>query len=288
MNKQENKKLAKLIRDQCKSTISFQIVRKWKITNNTLEGFGGWAKNQHCHGAYLIRYEDTEYWFLFINWRQNNEEYYLVIIPKDRTAALAEFNKVIERQNGSAFEWRYIPRKQDNKNAERCYRFKQLEGTLTVSIAHPEGEVTLEDFLTNVFDVVASRQKADNLDEDIRGLESPGFSEGKRVLKVHKSRERNPKVIQLAKREHARKHRGRFPCEVCGFDFSKKYGKDIGDFFLEAHHKIPLSKLDDFQGTQTTVSDLVMVCANCHRMLHRSGVSVEELSRILKYRRKHK
>ena len=183
MNKHENKKLAKLIRDYCNNTISFQIVDKWKLTNNTLKGFGGWAKNRHCHGAYLIRYRDTEYWFLFINWRENNKEYYLVIIPKDRKAALAEFNKVIEQKNSSAFEWRYIPRKQDDKNAERCDRFKQLEGTLTVSIALPESEVTLEDFLTNVYNVVDSRLKADNLDEDIRGLESPRFSEGKRILK---------------------------------------------------------------------------------------------------------
>lgn len=288
MNKQENKKLAKLIREHCNNTISFQIVDKWKLTNNTLEGFGGWAKNRHCHGAYLIRYRDTEYWFLFINWRENNEDYYLVIIPKVRSAALAEFNKVIERKNGSAFEWRYIPRKQDKNNAERRDRFEQLEGTRTVSIALPEGEVTLEDFLTNVFDVVGSRIKADDLDEDIRGLESPRYSEGKRVFKIHKARERNPKVIRLAKREHARKHSGRLPCEVCGFDFSKTYGKDIGDFFLEAHHKIPLSQLDEIQGTQTTVSDLAMVCANCHRMLHRSQVSVEELSKIVKCRRKHK
>ena len=168
-------------------------------------------------------------------------------LPEDRAAPLAQFHKVRKQKNGSEFEWQYSPSKHDNNNDLRRDRFKQLEGTLTVSIALPEGEVTLDDFLINVFNVVDSRHKADDLDEDIRGLESLGFSEGKRIEKIHKARERNPKVIQLAKQEHAKKHKGCLPCEVCGFDFSKKYGKKIGDYFLEAHHKTPLRTLIDIK-----------------------------------------
>lgn len=283
MHRQKNRKLAKLIRDQLNESNSFQLVEQWELVNSTLEGFHGFAKKMHCHGAYLIGDGNTEYWFLFINWRPNNpEEYYLVIYPEDRKVALAEFHKIIKRKNGSEFEWQYIPRKRDNNNDLRRDRFKQMEGTLSVKIALPEGEVTLDNFLVNVFNVVDSRQKADDLDEDIRGLENLGFTEGKRIEKIHKARERNRKVIQMAKQEHANKHKGSLPCEVCGFDFSKKYGKGIGDCFLEAHHKTPLSELDEDQGIETTVSDLAMVCANCHRMLHRSPMSVEELSNIVK------
>ena len=284
MNKQQNRKLAKLIRDQINESNSFQLLNQWELVNNTLERFHGWAKNKHCHCAYLIGDGNTKYWFLFIKWQPN--KYYLVIYPEDRTVALAEIHKVSKQKNGSEFEWQYRPSKQDNNNDLRRNRFKQLEGTLTVRIALPDGEVTLDDFLGNVFNVVDSRQKADDLDEDIRGLESSEFPEGKRIEKIHKARERNRKVVQKAKQEHARKNKGNLPCEVCGFDFGKKYGKEIGDFFLEAHHKIPLCKLDELQGTQTTVSDLAMVCANCHRMLHRSPVSIQELSRIVKRRRK--
>ena len=281
MHRKENRKLAKLIRDQINESNSFRIVEQWKLVNNKLEGFHQWAKNKHCHDAYLIGDGNTEYWFLFINWQPN--KYYLVIYPEDRTVALAEIHKVSKQKNGSEFEWQYRPSKQDNNNGLRRDRFKQMEGTLTVRIALPEGEVTLDDFLVNVFNVVDSRQKADDLGEDIRGLKSSGFPEGKRTEKIHKARERNRKVIQLAKQEHANKHQGSLPCEVCGFDFSKKYGKEIGDCFLEAHHKTPLSELDENQGTETTVSDLAMVCANCHRMLHRSRMSVEDLSNIVKF-----
>ena len=284
MNKQDNRKLAKLICGQINESNSFRLVTQWKLVNDTLERFHGWAKNKHCHGAYLIEEGNTKYWFLFIEWQPN--KYYLVIYPEDRTSALAEIHKISKLGNASEFEWKYSPRKQDNNNHLRRDRFKKLEGTLDVRIALPKNEVTLDNFLVNVFHVADSRQKADDLDEDIRGLESSGFPEGTRIEKRHKARERNRKVVQMAKQEHARKHKGNLPCEVCGFDFGKKYGKEIGDFFLEAHHKIPLCKLDELQGTQTTVSDLAMVCANCHRMLHRSPVSIQELSRIVKRRRK--
>ena len=245
------------------------------------------ANNRHCHGAYLIGDGNNEYWFLFVNWYLDKpDKYYMVIYPENRTSALAEIHKISKLGNATEFEWEYSPRKQKNHNNLLRDRFKKLEGTLDVRIALPESEVTLDDFLVNVFNVVDSRQKAEDLDEDIRGLESSGFPEGKRIEKIHKARERNRKVVTLAKQEHARKHKGNLPCEICGFDFSKKYGKEIGDFFLEAHHKTLLSKLDEIQGTQTTVSDLAMVCANCHRMLHRSPVSIQELSRIVKRRRK--
>ena len=284
MNKQENRKLAKLIRDQINESNSFRLVKQWKLMNNTLERFHGLAKNRHCHGAYLIGEGTTKYWFLFIEWYPN--KYYLVIYPEDRTSALAEIHIIRKLGNASELEWTYSPTKQKNSNELLRNRFKQLEGTLTARITLPDGEVTLDDFLVNVFNVVGSRQKAEDLDQNIRGLESSGFLEGKRTEKIHKARERNRTVVQMAKQEHARKHKGNLPCEICGFDFSKNYGKKIGDYFLEAHHKTPLSELDELQGTQTTVSDLAMVCANCHRMLHRAQLSIQELSRIVKRRRK--
>ena len=56
-------------------------------------------------------------------------------------------------------------------------------------------------------------------------------------------------------------------CEVCGFDFKEKYG-ELGEGFAECHHTIPVSKLKKQQRTKLT--DLAILCANCHRMIHRS------------------
>ncbi|UOK56171.1 hypothetical protein MGI18_14135 [Bacillus sp. OVS6] len=59
------------------------------------------------------------------------------------------------------------------------------------------------------------------------------------MLRKHIMRERNPKVINLAKEKFRQENSGRLFCEVCGFDFHKVYG-DIGEGFIEGHHTTPI------------------------------------------------
>ncbi len=91
------------------------------------------------------------------------------------------------------------------------------------------------------------------------------FPEGKVLFKLHKKRERNSKLIRFAKTEFIKK-RGELFCEVCGFNFKLMYG-NVGENFIEAHHIKPISELK--KGEKTKISDIVMVCSNCHKMLHR-------------------
>ena len=58
-------------------------------------------------------------------------------------------------------------------------------------------------------------------------------------------------------------------CEVsgCGFNFEKAYGA-LGMGFAEVHHLRPLARSGP---CITTLDDLAIVCANCHRMIHRGG-----------------
>eukprot|EP00918_Siedleckia_nematoides_P013151 GHVU01028702.1.p1 GENE.GHVU01028702.1~~GHVU01028702.1.p1 ORF type:complete len:210 (-),score=28.23 GHVU01028702.1:440-1069(-) len=91
------------------------------------------------------------------------------------------------------------------------------------------------------------------------------FPEGKKVLRQHISRERNPKLIRLAKEKFIRENNNLY-CEVCGFDFEKEYG-DLGKGFIEGHHSKPISELKENE--KTKIEDIVMVCSNCHKMLHR-------------------
>jgi putative restriction endonuclease len=44
------------------------------------------------------------------------------------------------------------------------------------------------------------------------------------------------------------------------------YG-EIGRDFIEAHHTKPVASLEENE--RVTVEDLLAVCSNCHRMLHR-------------------
>lgn len=104
--------------------------------------------------------------------------------------------------------------------------------------------------------------------------------EGRVIYKLHKLRERGSKLSKKKKEEYF-KQNGKLDCEICGFDFVKKYG-EIGKGFMEAHHIIPLSKING--ETQTELNDLALVCANCHRMLHReiSTMNIESLKNKLK------
>ncbi|PGY11982.1 HNH endonuclease [Bacillus cereus] len=92
------------------------------------------------------------------------------------------------------------------------------------------------------------------------------FSEGKQILKTHLSYERNSKVIPLAKEHFKQQHGGKLFCEICGFDFYETYG-ELGKDYIEGHHITPVSQLKE--GEKTKIEDIIMVCSNCHRMLHR-------------------
>jgi predicted HNH restriction endonuclease len=88
------------------------------------------------------------------------------------------------------------------------------------------------------------------------------FPEWRDIEKIHKLKERNRKLVEIAKREFERKNNWKLFCEVCNFDFNMFYWKN----YIEAHHKIPLFEIEDRSGN--TIKDLAMLCANCHRMIH--------------------
>lgn len=91
----------------------------------------------------------------------------------------------------------------------------------------------------------------------------------KRRLVWSRSRESS---LRKAKLEAAiKKSRdGLLRCEVpgCGFCFETVYG-DVGKGFAHIHHLNALAERDGAQ--VTTLDDLVVVCANCHAMIHRYG-----------------
>lgn len=92
------------------------------------------------------------------------------------------------------------------------------------------------------------------------------FCEGKRMLKLHLIRERNQYLITAAKKKFKCEHNGKLFCEVCGFDFAEVYG-DLGSGFIEAHHIKPVSEMKENE--KTSIEDIVMLCSNCHSMIHR-------------------
>ena len=92
------------------------------------------------------------------------------------------------------------------------------------------------------------------------------YWEGRPSLRTHLLRERNRALVSAAKAAFRAKH-DRLFCEVCGFDFETTYGS-LGASFIEAHHESALAEREE--SAKTRIQDLRMVCANCHRMLHRA------------------
>jgi 5-methylcytosine-specific restriction protein A len=84
---------------------------------------------------------------------------------------------------------------------------------------------------------------------------------GKLLFRLHKRLESNDKLNDM-KKERARV----LHCELCGFDFEKTYGS-VGKGYVEIHNRLPLTHMR--ANRRTHLSDLILVCSNCHRMLHR-------------------
>ncbi len=109
---------------------------------------------------------------------------------------------------------------------------------------------------------------------------SVGAIEGRLTVKMVRHRRREFSLRDDKLEETKRKNKGRLVCEVpgCGFDFQKTYGS-IGRGYAQVHHLKPLA--DRTEASETKLTDLAIVCANCHAMIHRGGQcrSIESLIR---------
>jgi len=103
-------------------------------------------------------------------------------------------------------------------------------------------------------------------DVDVSDFNAPDqvtITEKRRYI-FHKKIERNAAAAKAAK-----KHHGTI-CQACGLDFASRYG-DIGKGFIEAHHLKPISTLEEGMAVgYDIVKDFAVLCANCHRMIHRT------------------
>jgi 5-methylcytosine-specific restriction protein A len=128
-------------------------------------------------------------------------------------------------------------------------------------------------------DADAIREAVARIDEDalarLPKTEPYEGEEGGVVIRLHKRYERDPKLI--AEKRKAALEAGVLACEVCGFDFKAVYGA-LGEGYIEVHHTKAVHTLGP--GSRTSLTDLALLCANCHRMAHRKRLplSLAEIS----------
>ena len=118
------------------------------------------------------------------------------------------------------------------------------------------------------FEKLLNESEVENLDLNLIIIdedEELTFPEGKIKYALHRSKERNKKLVQIAKQKYFEID-DKLKCQVCNFSFVENYG-DLGIGFIEAHHLFAISELEDV--TETHIKDLAFLCSNCHRMVHR-------------------
>jgi 5-methylcytosine-specific restriction protein A len=103
--------------------------------------------------------------------------------------------------------------------------------------------------------------------------EIAAFEEGQRYTSETVLSARNAKAVKAAKLKHGTR------CQACNFSFKEHYG-EVGEGFIEAHHRIELSSS---ASRLTTVDDINVLCSNCHRMVHRKSppLTLDDLRRII-------
>lgn len=104
-------------------------------------------------------------------------------------------------------------------------------------------------------------------DEIVRGNvvepipEDEVFAEGYILTSSHRSRD-----YRLRKKLLAKKSDDQLVCEICEFE-APALERSLRESFFEAHHIRPLS---GFEGvTSTRVKDMSLLCAGCHRFIHK-------------------
>lgn len=142
----------------------------------------------------------------------------------------------------------------------------------------PKTEVLLSDLqeMVHLYQLVIYRGGYDeftaseiNDEQDDSSESNPENLTEQRCYHLHRVIERNQKLVKKVKKVH------KYVCEVCGFDFEKRYGT-LGHEFIEAHHIIPLASLEEnVKVSLSPQDDFAVLCSNCHRMVHRKGAPTD-------------
>jgi 5-methylcytosine-specific restriction protein A len=89
--------------------------------------------------------------------------------------------------------------------------------------------------------------------------------EGRLLTALHVRRERNPKVRTMLLNN--RRASG-FRCEICNLA-RPDLEMSLQEAMFEAHHLVPIAEAGE---RKTKLADLALLCACCHRLIHRAMV----------------
>ena len=201
---------------------------------------------------------------------------YVVVVPLDRAV---EPDELYVETKGSASAARYSttdPRWREDFDLKLQLSSAPILADYRAKNTIPEPPT----LITNGGNTPSSACEQEQIVTKAQKLEEFEREEGIRASAERSFFERNPALARRAKEEYG------CACQVCGFDFVHVYG-EIGRTFAEVHHLNPLSERPASEWTEavlTRISDVAVLCANCHRMIHRRrpALSLDELRSFMR------
>lgn len=177
-----------------------------------------------------------------------------------------------------------IDLKPDSENSRTFYYQEAHAFGVLYNIDLPEDATLVSDLrkilkiyrLLTIRGGLSSSDEIDGTNFDYVEPEMNGIEDPRRHV-LHRRIERNRTLVLRVKRALG------CVCQVCGLKFADMYG-EIGKGFIEAHHLVPVSELLENAPIRLDAkTDFAVLCANCHRMIHRSKdiKSVESLKTII-------
>ncbi len=138
---------------------------------------------------------------------------------------------------------------------------------------------TLDYILSESFNYEDIKTALDDIRErtDALPIEEIIF-EGKEISRNVKTHERSSK-LRLKAIEYFT-HGNKITCDCCGFNFPQFYGDFYGKDCIEIHHIKPIFLYQDEAYNQTleqALQNLLPVCPNCHRIIHKNRIGSEQM-----------
>lgn len=140
---------------------------------------------------------------------------------------------------------------------------------ITISEAHSRNEELKYD---NENKKIVERDKKIFSEVEVSDFEDMeedySFIEGEEYIRIEKRKKRDSSIRKL-KIDFVKKQLGQAVCEVCG---------ESDEVVLDVHHeKVMVSNME--KNHVTKLSDLRILCANCHRRVHKYKLKIDDLKK---------
>lgn len=143
--------------------------------------------------------------------------------------------------------------------------------------------------LPSIFQLIAGQRSVNVINEveiethdELTINEISTVKEGAKKQVVVNAYERNPVAKRDCIKYYKYMNNGKLKCEICGFDFSNKYGIQFVDK-IHVHHIVEISTIGK-EYEVDPIKDLIPVCPNCHMVIHskKPAYTPDEVRKMIK------